>query len=136
MLYQWEVGHAEPADVPAGYWMLERAGRPVPPAVRAMADELALGTIRRVAEIDPLIADSAEHWRLVRMAVIDRSILRLAVFELQGPDKVPPSVVIDEALELARTFSTDDAIRFVNGVLDAVWRRLEAGSGTPTVPAG
>jgi N utilization substance protein B len=132
MLYQWEVGHIEPADVPACYWTLDHGGGPVPPEVKAMADGLALGTIGRVQEIDPLITASADNWRLERMAVVDRSILRLAIFELRMSGEVPHSVVIDEALELARTYSTEDAVRFVNGVLDAVWRRLEAGGSTPT----
>lgn len=124
MLYQWEVGHGEPADVPVSYWTLERGGTPSSPAIREFAEGLALGTIRHVGEIDPLIAASAEHWRLARMAVVDRLILRLAVFEMQGGDAVPASVVINEAIELARTFSTEDAVKFVNGVLDAIRRRL------------
>jgi len=135
MLYQWEVGHGEPADVPATYWMLDHAGAPAAPALRALADGLALGTIGRVKDIDPLIVASADNWRLERMAVIDRAILRLAVYELQSAEGAPHAVVIDEALELARTFSTEDAVRFVNGVLDAVWRRLEIASGGPAAPA-
>jgi N utilization substance protein B len=128
MLYEWDVGRVEPADVPAAYWLMEREGGGMPPAVRARAEALALGAIGRVAEIDPLIAACADNWRLERMAVIDRAILRLAIFELQDPEDVPHAVVIDEALELARTFSGEDAVRFVNGVLDAVRQRLEAGA--------
>jgi N utilization substance protein B len=126
MLYAWDVGRIEPADVPAAYWLMERADAGVPSAVRARAESLALGTISRVTQIDPLITACADNWRLERMAVIDRAILRLAIFELQDPGEVPHAVVIDEALELARTFSTEDAVRFVNGVLDAVCQRLEA----------
>lgn len=126
MLYGWDVGRIAPADVPAAYWPTEREGRGVPPAVRERAEALALGTIGRVGEIDPLIAACADNWRLERMAAVDRAILRLAIFELQDPGGVPPAVVIDEALELARTFSGEDAVRFVNGVLDAVRQRLEA----------
>lgn len=133
MLYQWEVGRSEPAEVAASYWTLERAGTPASEVVRRMATELALGAIAAVHENDPLLADSADNWRLARMAVVDRLILRLAVHELRSGD-APPSVVINEALELARTFSTEDAVKFVNGVLDAVRRRLEAAA--PPAPTG
>jgi len=134
MLYQWEVGHGDPADVPPSYWTLERSGTPPSPAFRQFADGLALGTIRRVAEIDPLIAAAAEHWRLARMAVVDRLILRLAVFELQSGGAVPASVVINEAIELARTFSTEEAVKFVNGVLDAIRRRLDPAAADAAEP--
>jgi N utilization substance protein B len=136
MLYQWEVGHGEPAEVPGTYWTIERAGTPASATVRSVANALLLGTISRMDVIDPLIAASADNWRLVRMAVVDRLILRLAVFELQAAEALPHSVVINEAIELARTFSTEDAVKFVNGVLDAVRRRLEAGADGAPAPAG
>jgi N utilization substance protein B len=72
-----------------------------------------------------MIAESAEHWRLERMNVLDRLILRMAIYELLHEPDTPGKVIINEALELARTFSGDDAIRFVNGVLDAVRRKLQ-----------
>ena len=72
-----------------------------------------------------MIAEAAEHWRLERLNVLDRLILRLAIYELLHEPDTPAKVVINEALELARTFSGDDAVRFVNGVLDAVRRKLE-----------
>ena len=72
-----------------------------------------------------MIVEAAEHWRLERLNVLDRLILRLAIYELLHEPETPSKVVINEALELARTFSGDDAVRFVNGVLDAVRRRLE-----------
>jgi N utilization substance protein B len=133
MLYQSEVVRVEPAEVAATFWMLERGGTPASPAVRRMAAELAMGTMAAVGLIDPLLAEYAENWRLSRMTVVDRLILRLAVHELQSGRDVPPAVVIDEALELARTFSTEDAVKFVNGVLDAIRRRLEAPPPTPSI---
>ena len=75
--------------------------------------------------IDPLIAETATRWRPERMAVIDRLILRMAVCELMRPE-TPPAVVINEALELARTFSTEDAVKFINGMLDAIRKKLQA----------
>jgi N utilization substance protein B len=72
-------------------------------------------------EIDSQISQKSEHWRLDRMAAVDRNLLRLAVFEMTGLG-TPPAVVIDEALELARQFSGDESVSFINGVLDAVLR--------------
>ena len=80
---------------------------------------------RGSSEIDPLIADTAERWRPERMAVLDRLILRMAVCELLRDAATPPAVVINEALELARTFSTEEAVKFINGMLDAIRKKIE-----------
>ena len=88
----------------------------------AWAIELVRGTARELHRIDPLITQHATNWRIERMAVVDRVILRLGVYELLCTPDTPPAVVIDEAVELARTFSADQAVPFVNGVLDAVHR--------------
>jgi N utilization substance protein B len=77
-----------------------------------------------VGDLDPLIAQAADNWRIERMNVLDRLILRLAVYEFLYERGTPAKVIINEALELARTFSTDDSVRFINGVLDAVRRSL------------
>ncbi len=91
-------------------------------------EELARGTVANAAEIDKSIEAKSEHWRLERMPVVDRNILRLAIYEL-GQQAVPAPVIIDEALELARKFSNDESISFINGILDAVHRQsLAAGS--------
>ncbi len=86
---------------------------------------LARGTAAQVAELDSYIGQRAEHWRLERMPVVDRNILRMAIFEMKATD-TPPVVVIDEALELARRYSEEEAVPFVNGVLDAI-RKMIAG---------
>jgi N utilization substance protein B len=85
---------------------------------------LVTGTTEHVAEIDPLLEASTKNWRLSRLAVIDRLIMRMAVYELLYSD-IPGAVVIDEAIELARTFGGEQAVPFVNGVLDSVFRTLE-----------
>ena len=77
-----------------------------------------------VGGIDPVIVESAEHWRIERMNVLDRLILRLAIYEFLHEVDTPARVIINEALELARTFSGDDSVRFINGILDAIRRRL------------
>ncbi len=88
--------------------------------IRSYADYLYEGTLAHIEEIDHLIQRYSEHWRLERMAVVDRSILRIAVFEFLYEDGVPPTVVINEALEIARHFSTEESTQFVNGILDAI----------------
>ena len=82
-------------------------------------EQLVRGTVEKAGEIDALISSHAEHWRIERMPAVDRNILRLAIYEMRKTD-TPPAVVIDEALELARRFSTEESVQFVNGVLDAV----------------
>lgn len=92
---------------------------------RAQPDEfmetLVRGASEKADEIDRRIAEKSEHWRLERMPAVDRNILRLAVYELSELE-TPAAVVIDEALELARQFSGDESVSFINGVLDAVHR--------------
>ena len=123
MLYGWEMtGEALPEAI-AGVRELQL--RPPVTERDTLAVELATGTARSLDRIDPLIAEAATNWRLERLAVIDRLVLRLAVHELLDRPDVPPAVVINEAIELARTFSAPDAVRFVNGVLDAIRKRLE-----------
>ena len=121
LLYQWEIGRVgEPGpDADALYW----TSHPAPERRQAFAAALARGTAARVSEIDPLIAAHARNWRLSRMAVLDRLILRMGTYELLC-GRTPPPVVIDEAVELAKTFSGDQSAGFVNGVLDSVRREI------------
>ena len=131
MLYQAEVGRTDIREVTRTFWRAHDES--FTDEQQAFANALAHGTAGRLAEIDPLISASAEHWRIERMAVIDRLILRLAVYEMLHQKDTPPLAVINEALELARTFSGDDAVKFVNGVLDDVRKKLDdehAGAGT------
>jgi transcription antitermination protein NusB len=124
MLYQWEVGQHDLEDVLRTFWLANVPGAEgAPEAVRAFAEQLVRSTISNLTRIDPLITETAEHWRLSRMAALDRIILRLAIGEfLDGA--TPRNVVINEALELAKTFSGDDSAKFVNGILDAVKKKL------------
>ena len=134
MLYQREIGRADIGDVLATFWSMDAPGaQPASEAVRTFAEDLVRGTIADLDRIDPLIAGTAEHWRPARMAVLDRLILRLAIHEflLEG---TPRNVVINEALELAKTFSTEESARFINGILDAVRQKLDQGHGA-TGPA-
>jgi N utilization substance protein B len=125
MLYQCEVGRVGPEDAIAAYGEIEQVGRLASAEAEAFAARLVLGTVEHAADLDPVIAASASHWRPERMAVIDRLILRMAVYQLQHVPDVPPNVVISEAVDLAKRFGGDESGRFVNGVLDAIKRKLE-----------
>jgi N utilization substance protein B len=125
MLYQWEVGRASMPDVLRTFWLHdEPPASELPDEHRAFAEALATGVTNQVGNLDPLITEAAEHWRLERMNIMDRLILRLAVYEFLHEPETPARVIINEALELARTFSHDEAVRFINGLLDAIRRRL------------
>lgn len=124
MLYQWEVGRASMVEVRRTFWANAPEGAPLSDEQRAFATSLATGTVEHVASLDPLIVDAAEHWRIERMNVLDRLILRLAVYEFLHEPETPGKVIINEALELARSFSADDSVRFINGILDAIRRTL------------
>jgi N utilization substance protein B len=127
MLYQAEVGRAGPQETIVTYWSANDEDGEIDDDGRRFANTLVKETLAKVEEIDRLLAAHTKHWRVERMAVIDRIVLRLAVSELMTQPDTPPKVVINEAIELARTFSGDDAVPFVNGVLDAVRKKLSAG---------
>jgi transcription antitermination protein NusB len=123
ILYFWEVGKSEPGQALGAYFREHQPDAPEP--VRTFATTLVTGTIAELPSLDGLIEQHSQHWRLERLAVIDRLILRVAVWELTHARETPPAVVLNEALELARTFSTGEAVKFVNGVLDAIRKTLE-----------
>lgn len=121
-LYFWEIGKTDPENALETYFEVHH-----PEAsddIRTFARELVLGTSASVTALDELIQQHSANWRLERLAVIDRLILRLGAWELQHAGDTPPAVILNEAIELARTFSTDDAVRFVNGVLDSIRKSL------------
>jgi N utilization substance protein B len=125
ILYQWEVGRIPMDEVLASFWA---EGPPeavaLSDALRLFAATLATGVAEHLAQVDPVIAEAAQHWRLERMNVLDRLILRLSVYEFLFQPETPAKVVINEALELARTFSGDESVRFVNGILDGVRKTI------------
>ena len=124
MLYQGEVGRTGAYEAIATYWPARAADEDLPEAAREFANDIVRGTMSRTAEIDQLLGAHAQNWRIERMAVLDRLVLRMAIYELMQNPKTPAKVVINEAIELARTYSGEDAVGFVNGVLDAVRKEL------------
>ena len=123
MLYQWDVGGGSLERVVDSFWRV----RTTTDETRARAETLLRGAQALTPEADELIAELATNWRFERIAAIDRNILRLGVYELMREPQTPAPVVIDEAVELAKRFGDADSAGFVNGVLDAVRRRLAAG---------
>ena len=130
MLYQWDVTR-EPMDRVAGlFWQV----RTSTDETRAAAERLARGAQGNLARLDEEITRASHNWRFDRIAAIDKNILRLAVYELMQEPGTPSSVVIDEAVELAKRFSEADSPPFVNGVLDAIKARVRgepAGTARP-----
>ena len=139
MLYQQELGGAEPREVKASFdpfeYLAGEGAELTPSLVRRaheFATELFEGTLTRRDEIDALVKGQAENWRLERMPAVDRNILRLAVYELLAEPDVPPLVVLDEAIELAKRYGSDQSSAFVNGLLDGLLRR--GAFGSPSEP--
>jgi N utilization substance protein B len=121
MLFQWDVGGQDPRTIEGGFWQMTRAEK----STREFANALFEGAAAGAPQLDQLLADHAKNWRVERFSSIDRAILRLAVHELRA-GQTPPKVVLNEAVELAKTYSTEEAASFVNGVLDAVQHSLAA----------
>lgn len=120
MLYQWDLTRAPMDEVASSFWRV-RSGTE---ATKAMAERLARGAQAHATRLDGLIADAATNWRLDRIAAVDRNLLRVAAYELDMERDTPPSVVIDEAVEIAKRFGEADSPSFVNGVLDAIRRMV------------
>lgn len=125
MLYQLDLRQAQHRDILEEFW---RAHEP-PATIKAFATQLFEGTVEHLPSIDPLIARHANNWELKRMAVIDRNILRLGVFELLNVHDVPPKVCINEAIELAKRFGDAESSKFINGILDTIHKTHARANG-------
>src|SRR6476620_4684252 len=123
MLLSADVAEMPSDDVVRSYWA-ELGESDLDETARAFATRLATGTLSNLELLDERIRSRAEHWRISRMAVVDRNILRLAVYEFLY-EPTPRTVAINEALEIARRFSTYEATQFINGILDAIKRDLD-----------
>jgi N utilization substance protein B len=121
MLYELDIGKHSKEEILHSYWrMYEHA-----PKVRDFAEQLFDGTIQRLREIDKVIQEHAQNWKLSRMAAVDRNVLRLAVFEFLSGGTTPVTVIINEALEIAKKFSTQESAQFVNGILDSIKNQIK-----------
>jgi N utilization substance protein B len=122
MLFQWDITHDTIDQIAANFWDNSEES----PSVRNFANLLAAGAVEHVEAIDRLIERHTEHWRLDRMAVVDRNLLRLATQEFLYDHETPKSVVINEAIEIAKRFSSQESPQFINGILDGIRREVES----------
>ncbi len=120
MLYQWQLGGNTPEQVGASFFQERGADS----EVEGFARDLFQNVVTNVDRLDQLVREHAENWRLERIAAVDRNILRVALCELLYHPETPPNAAINEALEIARRFSGEDSVKFVNGVLDAIRKSL------------
>jgi len=121
ILFQIEFEDAEFDTVVAQYWK----NRKIHEEIKEYSTWLVSGIISHKGEIDDTIQSVSEHWRISRMALVDRNILRMAVFEILYEENIDTAVVINEAIEIARKYSGNEAATFVNGILDGVRKKLE-----------
>ena len=119
MLFQWDMSRQDAAKLEAKFWRAAKAED----STRTFANKLFEGASREADELDALIVQHAKNWRLERMAIIDRAVLRLAIYELRLAE-TPHKVIINEAVDQAKKFSSENAGSFVNGMLDAVHKSL------------
>ena len=124
MLFEWDMARKKPARVRQHFWKSARAAE----STREFADQLFEGAVSEADAADKLVASLSEHWKFERLAAVDRNILRLAIYELRF-GTAPVKVAIDEALELAKKFSSEGAAAFLNGVLDAARKAIEGRKG-------
>ena len=121
MLFQWDITRDSVDQIAATFFN----GQDEDPSIVVFARQLVTRTVEHVEEIDALIRRHAEHWRLDRMATVDRNLLRLATQEFLFDKETPKTVVINEAIEIARRFSTQESPQFINGILDSIKKELE-----------
>ncbi len=121
MLFQLDMGKQSPDQVRKTFWS-ER--KEMDESVRGFADDIFRVAVERGSEIDKVIEAHAQNWRMERMAAVDRNVMRAAVAEFMGYPQTPAPVIINEALEIARKFSSPEAVNFINGVLDSVSKDL------------
>lgn len=121
MLFQGDLGKQKPEEVERLFW---ESRDDVDEETRGFADDLHRVATKREDEVDALIQKHAQNWRIERMPVVDRNLLRAAVAEMLGFPKTPTAVIINETLEIARRYAAPDSLQFLNGVLDAIGREL------------
>jgi N utilization substance protein B len=123
MLFQIDLTGSSPQEVFRQFWKSRQTGE----EIRLFSEKLVLGVFDNRRRMDGMITGSTENWRIERMAVVDRNVLRMAVYEMITDGETPPVVIIDEAIEVAKKFGSEESGGFINGILDAIRRRVEKG---------
>ena len=124
MLYQYDLSGNLPETIVSTFEELQKSK----PNTREFATKIFHGTVAHIARIDEMIQLQADNWRLSRMAVVDRNIIRLSVYEFLHEDDTPKLVIIDEAIEIAKKFGTEKSSQFINGILDGILKRYNLAS--------
>jgi N utilization substance protein B len=124
MLFQHDMAGNPPDMIVGTFEDLQKSK----PNTREFAERIFRGTIDHISEIDEMIQAQAENWRLSRMAVVDRNIIRMSVYEFMHEDDTPKLVIIDEAVEIAKKFGTQKSSQFINGILDGILKRYNLAS--------
>ena len=124
MLFQYDMAGNAPDMVVSTFEDLQKSK----PNTREFAERIFRGTVDHLAAIDDMIQAQAENWRLSRMAVVDRNIIRMSVYEFLHESDTPKLVIIDEAVEIAKKFGTEKSSQFINGILDGILKRYNLAS--------
>jgi N utilization substance protein B len=124
MLFQHDMAGNEPDMIITTFDDLQKSR----PNTREFAEKIFRGTVDHLSEIDDMIQAQAENWRLSRMAVVDRNIIRMSVYEFLHENDTPKLVIIDEAIEIAKKFGTQKSSQFINGILDGILKRYNLAS--------
>jgi N utilization substance protein B len=119
MLFQYDMAGNTPETILTTFEELQK----VKPPIRDFAAKIFQGTVASIQEIDEMIVQQADNWRLSRMAVVDRNIIRMSVYEFLHENDTPKLVIIDEAIEIAKKFGTQKSSQFINGILDGILKR-------------
>jgi len=124
MLYQFDLSANPPQQIVDTFEELQKSK----PNTREFATKIFQGTIDNLEKIDEMIAAQADNWRLSRMAVVDRNIIRMSIYELLEESETPKLVIIDEAIEIGKKFGTQKSSQFINGILDGILKRYNLAS--------
>lgn len=124
MLYQYDLSGNSPETIVSTFEELQKSK----PNTREFATKIFHGTVEHMPKLDEMIQAQADNWRLTRMAVVDRNIIRMSVYEFLHEDDTPKLVIIDEAIEIAKKFGTDKSSQFINGILDGILKRYNLAS--------
>ena len=124
MLFQHDMSGNAPDQIIATFEELQKSK----PNTREFATRIFQGTVNHISELDDMIQNQAENWRLSRMAAVDRNIIRMSVYEFMHEDDTPKLVIIDEAIEIAKKYGTQKSSQFINGILDGILKRYNLGA--------
>jgi N utilization substance protein B len=128
-LFSWEASKASIQDLVSFPWLDNEKRDAIDEGTATFARLLIAGTIENIESIDALIKSHLKNWNFDRLNRVDLAIMRMSAYSLKYQQDIPPSIVIDEAIDIAKEYGTNDSFRFINGVLDAIKKEIQGGSG-------